>query len=99
RGGPATPERRGRASGSPWSPSPPRPPWRAARRSTAPLPAARLPILPPSPRRPSPVSGVALLAPRIAVVVVAERFPESRLVVLHHAKLPQPLGALPEVEV
>src|SRR5882724_7395039 len=48
---------------------------------------------------PSPVAVVALLTPRVAVVVIPERFPESGLIAIHQAQLPHPLGALPEVEV
>src|SRR5262245_21156648 len=48
---------------------------------------------------PSPVTVVALLTPRVAVVVVAERLPESALIPVHEAELPDPLRALPEVEV
>src|SRR5215212_695013 len=45
------------------------------------------------------VSPVALLAPRVAVVVVAQRLPETRLVVRQEPEAPDPLGALPEVEM
>src|ERR1700736_4034814 len=45
------------------------------------------------------VSPVPLLAPWIAIVVVAVRLPEARLVLLHQSDAPDPLGALPEVEV
>src|SRR5215207_2526241 len=45
------------------------------------------------------VPPVALLAPRVAVVVVAERFPEAWLVVVQQPQAPDPFGALPEVEV
>src|SRR5262245_62306995 len=48
---------------------------------------------------PSTVTVVALLAPRVAVVVIAERFPESGLVAIHEAQLPDPLRALPEVQM
>src|SRR4029079_1618003 len=42
---------------------------------------------------------VALLAPGVAAVVVAQRLPEAWLVVLVEADAADPLGALPEVEV
>src|SRR5215216_2102479 len=42
---------------------------------------------------------VALLAPRVTVVVVAQGLPEARLVVVEQPEPPDPLGALPEVEV
>src|SRR6478735_10531192 len=45
------------------------------------------------------VAPVALLAPGIAVVVVADALPEAGLVVHAEAQPPHPLGALPEVEV
>src|SRR5215207_2753162 len=45
------------------------------------------------------VAPVALLTPGIAVVVVAERLPEARLVGLDDLELGHPLGALPEVQV
>src|SRR5215213_1216463 len=45
------------------------------------------------------VPPVALLAPRVAVVMVAERLPEARLVVVEQPEPPDPLGALPEVDV
>src|SRR5215203_3525678 len=45
------------------------------------------------------VSPVALLAPRVAMVVVAEGLPEARLVLGHEPEAPYPLGTLPEVEV
>src|SRR5579875_3602000 len=44
-------------------------------------------------------SAVALLPPRIAVVVVPEALPEALAVQLHHRERVDPLGALPEVEV
>ena len=45
------------------------------------------------------VSPVALLAPGVAIIVVAERLPETGLVLAYQPKAPHPLGALPEVEV
>src|SRR5215211_505991 len=45
------------------------------------------------------VAPVALLTPRIPVVVVAERLPEAGLVGLRDLDLGEPLGALPEVQV
>src|SRR5688572_26704256 len=47
----------------------------------------------------SSIIPVPLLAERVAVVVVAERFPETGLVLVHESKAPHPLRALPEVEV
>src|SRR5688572_11784161 len=47
----------------------------------------------------SRVPGVSLLAPGVAVHVVAERFPEARLVRWHVAQLAHPFGAFPEIEV
>ena len=44
-------------------------------------------------------SGIALLQPGVAVVVVAEALPEPRPVVLHEREGVDPLRALPEVEV
>src|SRR6266446_8168602 len=48
---------------------------------------------------PSAVAVVALLTPRVAVVVIAERLPEPGLIAVHEAQLPYPLGTLPEVEM
>src|SRR5918993_3993768 len=45
------------------------------------------------------VSPVALLAPGVAVIVVAQRLPETGLVLVYQPQAPHPLGALPEVEV
>src|SRR5215217_450674 len=45
------------------------------------------------------VSPVALLAPRVAMIVVAEGLPETWLVLGHEPEAPYPLGALPEIEV
>src|SRR4051812_9552913 len=45
------------------------------------------------------VAPVALLAPRVAVVVVAERLPEAGLVLRHEDEAAHPLGALPEVQM
>src|ERR671917_1906304 len=45
------------------------------------------------------VSPVALLAPGIAVIVVAQRLPETGLVLVYQPQAPHPLGALPEVQV
>src|SRR2546429_361953 len=58
-----------------------------------PRPATRAPSAPRS------VSAVPLFLPGVAVDVVAERLPEARLVTLDHPKAPDPLGALPEIEV
>src|SRR5918993_1004855 len=41
------------------------------------------------------ITPVALLAPRVAVVVVAERLPEARLVFGHELEAPPPFGTLP----
>src|SRR5207245_10515044 len=61
------------------------------------------------PRWPSPpaireragpsVPAVAFLFPGITMNVVAELFPEPRLVFLHEPKPADPLGALPEIEM
>src|SRR5256886_14570168 len=51
------------------------------------------------PAAPRSVSAVPLFLPGVAVDVVAERLPEARLVSLRHPKAPDPLGALPEIEV
>src|SRR3954468_17423146 len=48
---------------------------------------------------PRSVALVALLSPRIAVVVVAVVLPEAGLVVLEELQSAHPLGALPEVQV
>src|ERR687897_1060351 len=45
------------------------------------------------------IASIALLAPGVAVDVVAERLPEARLVVLHEAQPADPLGRFPEAEV
>src|SRR5919199_1753912 len=45
------------------------------------------------------VPPVALLTPGVAVVVVAQRLPETRLVVVQKPQAPDPLGTLPKVEV
>src|SRR5262249_61719024 len=45
------------------------------------------------------VAGIALLVPGVAVVVVAERLPEAGLVLFQQPQAPNPLRALPEVEV
>src|SRR5262245_47596696 len=45
------------------------------------------------------VSPVALLAPGVSVVVVAQRLPETGDVVGREPETPDPLGALPEVQV
>src|SRR3954471_23631413 len=45
------------------------------------------------------VAPVALLFPRVAVVVVAVVLPEARLVLGAQLEAAHPLGALPEVEV
>src|SRR5262245_45789551 len=45
------------------------------------------------------VTVVPLFAPRIAVAVVTIHLPESRLVVVHEAQAPDPLGGLPEIEM
>src|SRR5207253_10767035 len=45
------------------------------------------------------VPAVPLFLPRIAVVVVTERFPESGLVTLDQAKPADPLRALPEIKM
>src|SRR5262245_42172267 len=47
----------------------------------------------------SPVTVVALLTPRVAVVVVAERLPEPALILVREAELPDPLRAFPEVQM
>src|SRR3712207_5302730 len=60
-----------------------------------------------SPRRQSSLRGrpatlvapVALLAPGVPVVVVAQRLPEAGDVVGGELQAPHPLGALPEVQV
>src|ERR1043165_980037 len=44
-------------------------------------------------------SAIALLFPRVGVVVVAARLPEAGLVVAHELEAGDPLRALPEVEV
>src|SRR5947209_6070234 len=45
------------------------------------------------------VALVALLPPRVTVVVVTVHLPEARLVVVEDLQAPHPLGALPEVEM
>src|SRR5262245_28030563 len=45
------------------------------------------------------ITVVPLFLPGVAVAVVAERFPETTLVVIHEAQSPHPLGALPEVQM
>ena len=47
---------------------------------------------------PFSVSGVSLLAPRIAVDVIAAQLPKARLVTRCELKRVHPLGGLPEVE-
>src|SRR4051812_29602447 len=49
--------------------------------------------------RGSPVTSVSLLTPRVSIVVIAKRFPESGPVVLHETQLPHPLRAFPEIEM
>src|SRR3954453_9547951 len=45
------------------------------------------------------VPGVSLFAPRVAIFVVAKRFPKSRLVVEQKVDTADPLRRLPEVQV
>src|SRR5919202_7035661 len=45
------------------------------------------------------VSPITLLAPGVAVVVVAQALPETWFVVVHEPQASNPLGALPEIEV
>src|SRR5580658_2938539 len=52
-----------------------------------------------SDRRPGSVAGVALLLPRVTVVVIAVGLPEARHVMIEQLEPPHPLGALPEVQV
>src|SRR5690606_18306826 len=47
----------------------------------------------------SGVAPVALLAPRITAVVIAELLPEARLVAVRQPQTAHPLRALPEVQV
>ena len=47
----------------------------------------------------SSVAPVPLFLPWITIVVVAKRFPEAGLVLIAELEPPNPLGALPEVEV
>src|SRR4029077_17084233 len=47
--------------------------------------------------KPLPVTAVALLTPRVAVVVIAQRLPEAGLLAVGEAQLPHPLCALPEI--
>src|SRR5207247_8845246 len=81
---------------------------RAGRRDARPRPAARerCSWFGRSPRRArarfpaaSSVAAVALLFPRVAVVVVAVVLPETGLVLGAQLEATHPLGALPEVEV
>src|SRR5262245_82404 len=51
-------------------------------------------------RHPTPsLVPVTLLAPGVAVVVVAEALPEARFVLAHQREGPHPLGALPQVQM
>src|SRR5262249_56923914 len=50
-------------------------------------------------RGPGSVTGVPLLFPRVAVVVVAVALPEAGAVFLQQLNPAHPLGALPEVEM
>src|SRR5690242_13884486 len=45
------------------------------------------------------VAVIPLLLPGIAIVVISARLPEAGLILGHEAKPPQPLGALPKVEM
>src|SRR5207253_10424924 len=72
----------------------------------SPQPRARCSWFAPSRRRVAPpsrsassVAAVALLFPRVAVVVVAVGLPEARLVVAAQLQPTHPFGALPEVQV
>src|SRR4029453_15796233 len=60
--------------------------------------ARRRPPAPAGGRSAASVALIPLLAPRVAVDVVAERLPEARLVVLHEPQPADPLGRFPEVE-
>ncbi len=51
------------------------------------------------PTSPDRASGIALLEPGIAVVVIAADFPEAGMVAGRELDLADPFGALPEVEV
>src|SRR5262245_1972656 len=48
---------------------------------------------------PIPVSTIALLCPRIAVVVITAHFPEAGLVLGGELQLAEPLRTLPEIEL
>src|SRR5919204_1795206 len=48
---------------------------------------------------PVSIAAVALLFPRITVIVIAERFPEARRVPVRQVQAADPFGTLPEVEV
>src|SRR5918992_5764792 len=61
--------------------------------------ARRRPPAPAGGRSAASVAVIPLLAPGVAVDVVAERLPEARLVVLHETEPADPLGRFPEVEV
>src|ERR671914_531339 len=61
--------------------------------------AGRRPPAPAGGRSAASVAVIPLLAPGVAVDVVAERLPEARLVVLHETEPADPLGRFPEVEV
>src|SRR5689334_4401739 len=45
------------------------------------------------------ITVVSLLFPRIAVIVIAQRLPETAFIPFHEAQSPQPFGAFPEVEM
>src|SRR4029077_4717603 len=45
------------------------------------------------------ITVIALLLPRIAVDVIAERLPEARLICVHETNPLHPLGAFPEIKM
>src|SRR5689334_13831787 len=92
----ATAARRGPVSAFVASPGAPTPPSRPA----TPIVAARTPARLRSRRsHHSRIAPVALLAPRVAAVVVAKLLPEARLIRRQQLKPTHPLRALPEVEM
>src|SRR5579864_983154 len=45
------------------------------------------------------VAPIAFFFPWISVIIIAQRLPEARFILVDQAQTPHPLGALPEVEV
>src|SRR5258708_23331141 len=45
------------------------------------------------------ITVISLLFPRIAVIVIAQRLPETTFILFHEAQSPHPFGAFPKVKM